>query len=259
MSASATTRAFPVSTRLDASSVPRPPQPSKPTRTAEFAAVPRTNVGRMSIAPAVAAATPMNLRRSSSLEKFGRFASFVMFSSRRRVLPDQVLQVCLRIANVRHLLRSGNLPLNGDRAAIVELLQPFDNSGKIHFALADGDLLAEFPRVRRPHSILRVDSLDIRAEEFNGVHGICLAVEYQVREIEVHALIVEPYVLNRAHERDGRLLAGLVAEILPIVSAVANHLSQRCDRFLVDRIIGILRDESAMRLYGLDATLFGKI
>src|SRR5207249_3383775 len=102
-----------------------------------------------------------------------RFACHV--SSRRPVLPDQVFQVCrLRIANVRHLLRSGNLPLNGDRAAIVELPLPFDNSRKIHFALADGDLLAKFPRVRRPHPILRVDSLDIRAEEFNGVDGISL-------------------------------------------------------------------------------------
>src|SRR5207253_6552221 len=54
---------------------------------AAFAAVPRTNFGLMSIAPAVAAATPMNFRRSSSLEKFGRFASPVMFPPVARYYP----------------------------------------------------------------------------------------------------------------------------------------------------------------------------
>src|SRR4029077_18220068 len=70
MSARATTRAPPVSTRLDASSVPRPPHPSRPTRTAELAAVPRTSEGLMSITPAVVAADLRNFRRSNLLEEF---------------------------------------------------------------------------------------------------------------------------------------------------------------------------------------------
>src|SRR5438270_815062 len=134
MSASATTRAPPVSTIFDASSVPRPPQPSRPTRTAEFAAVP-----------------------------------------------------------------------------------------------------------------------------FNGVDRIRFAVENQVGEIEVDALIVEAYVLYGAHQRDGRLLAGLVTEILVVVLAVADYLPQCADRFLIHRIIGIFGNEPAMRLYGRDAAFLGEI
>src|SRR5437660_4466959 len=175
MSASATTRAFPVSTRLDASSVPRPPQPSKPTRMAEFAAVPRTNFGLMSIAPAVAAATPMNFRRSSSLEKFGRFASPVMFPPVARYYPIRFSKYVVFASRTSATCCGPEISRSMvTRAAIVELPQPFDNSRKIHFALADGDLLAKFPRFRRPHPILRVDSLDIRAEYFNGVDGISL-------------------------------------------------------------------------------------
>src|SRR5690242_15179329 len=127
MSASATTRALPVSTRFDASSVPRPPQPSKPTRTAEFAAVPRTNSGLISIAPAVAAATPMNYRRSSPFEKFDRFASPAIRPPRHCELSNEFFQVSLRLPHIRYLLLAGNLALDGDRPAIVELFQAFNN------------------------------------------------------------------------------------------------------------------------------------
>src|SRR5215472_18130204 len=146
MSASATTRALPVSTRFDASSVPRPPQPSKPTRTAEFAAVPRTSSGLISIAPAVAAATPMNFLRSSSFEEFRRFASPAIASSRYCELSNQFFQVSLRFPDIRHLLRAGNFALNGHRALIIELLQPPNDARKIHLAFSNGNF---FPKVLR--------------------------------------------------------------------------------------------------------------
>src|SRR5882762_9429037 len=133
MSARATTRAPPVSTRLDASSVPRPPQPSSPTRTAELAAVPCTSPGLINIAPAVPAATPINLRRSSLPEEFPRcFTSSDMFppcakqiqcvfparcrflfrelaarsAAAHSELPDQLLQIRFGTPHVFHLLRA---------------------------------------------------------------------------------------------------------------------------------------------------------
>src|SRR5262249_2750075 len=61
---------------------PPPPHPSKPMRTAEFAAVPRTNCGLMNIMPAVAAAAPMKARRSTFPAISDRcFESFAIFAS----------------------------------------------------------------------------------------------------------------------------------------------------------------------------------
>ena len=104
-----------------------------------------------------------------------------------------------------------------------------------------------------------MDSLHVRAKELNGIDGIGLAVENQVCEIEVDALIVQAHVLNRAHQRDRRLLAGLVPKILAVVLAVGGDLSHRRDRFLVNWIVWILGDESAVRLHRGDAALFGKV
>src|ERR1700731_4587422 len=269
MSASATTRALPVSTRFDASSVPRPPQPSNPTRTAEFAAVPRTNSGLISIAPAVAAATPINFRRPILSEQFG--PCFVSpdidppsFSSRANpgrcdTLPDQLLKIGFRRPHVFHLLRAGNLTLDSDRALIVELFQTFNDARKIHFPLANGNFLAEFFRIRGEQSVLGVDSLNVGPKQFKRVHRIGFAVEDQVCEVKVEALIVQAHVLHGAHQRDGRLLARFVTEILAVVLAIANHFLHRCDRFLVNEIVGIFRYESAMRLDGRDSALFGKV
>src|SRR5690242_11547953 len=259
MSASATTRALPVSTRFDASSVPRPPQPSKPTRTAEFAAVPRTNSGSISIAPAVAAATPVNFPRSRSFEKFDRFASLAIRPPLNCKLSNEFFQVSLRLANIRYLLRAGNLTLNGDCALIIELFQALKNAREIHFAFADGNFLPQVFWIRGKQSVLGVDSLDIRTEELHRVHRIGFAIKNQVCEVKVDALIVETYVLHGTNQCDGRLLSGLVAEILPVVPAIANHFLHCRDRFLINRIVGILGNESAMRLDSRDSALLGEI
>src|SRR5262249_37313291 len=148
----ATTRAPPVSTRFIASSVPRPPQPSKPTRIAELAAVPRTNSGRISTAPAVAAAPPMNFRRSYlSLRPAACFASSGLRTSRVvRSTADEPFQVCLGCSYIFYLLRPGNFALDGHRAAIVDLLQSLDDARKVDFAFTDGHFLPQVLRICRP-------------------------------------------------------------------------------------------------------------
>src|SRR5580765_657335 len=157
----ATTRAPPVSTRFDASSVPRPPQPNKPTRTAELAAVPRTRLGLINIAPAAPAVTAMNFRRVTSFDRAGFSGSTDMFPPK---LSDQFLQIHFCGANVFELLRSGDLPLYGDRAAIIELLQPLDNTRKIHFAFANGNFFPKLLGVCGPHSVFGMNSLHVRTE-----------------------------------------------------------------------------------------------
>src|SRR5207245_11758755 len=75
-----------------ASSGPHPPQPSRPTRIAEFAAVPCTSAGLINIAPAVTAATPINLRRSILSEEFGCCSkSFDIFPPGTKYILTRVL------------------------------------------------------------------------------------------------------------------------------------------------------------------------
>src|SRR5258708_32356581 len=100
-----------------------------------------------------------------------------------------------------------------------------------------------------------MNPLHVRAEQFDGVERIRLAVENQIGEIEVHALIVQPHVLNRADQRDGSLLTGFVTQILPVAFAVARHITNRRYGFLVHWVIGILWNESAVRLYGGETPL----
>src|SRR5215471_3346154 len=98
MSPSATTRASPVSTRLLASSVPRSPQPSKPTRTAELASVPRTKPGLISIALAVPVATAINFRRLISLNKF-RFSGSAGMRALRYPINSSKYRFSLRTSS----------------------------------------------------------------------------------------------------------------------------------------------------------------
>src|SRR5580700_10001784 len=74
MSAKATTRAPPVSKRLVASSVPRPPHPSSPTRTCEFASEPQTPPAGINMTPPTAAAVPRNFLRPISFFSVLSFA-----------------------------------------------------------------------------------------------------------------------------------------------------------------------------------------
>src|SRR5713226_367831 len=163
MSASATTRAPPVSTRLVASSVPRPPQPKRPTRTAEFAAVPRTKSGLMIIKPAVAAAEVIKVRRSTwSLEFLFSVASVDMILSWLRItLPDQLLQIILGGSNVFQLLWPGNFAFDGDRSAIGKLLQASDDAGKVYLAFPNRNFHTEIFRVGRPETIFCMDALNV--------------------------------------------------------------------------------------------------
>src|SRR6267143_532264 len=95
-------------------------------------------------------------------------------------LSDEPFQVDFRGSHVLDLLGAGNLALDGDRALVVELLQARDDPRKIHLALPDGHFLPQLPRVRRPETILRMNPLDIRREDLDGVDGIGLAVENEV-------------------------------------------------------------------------------
>src|SRR5215472_4153047 len=68
--AKATRLARPAATRFDASSVPRAAKPRRPTRTAEFAVVPRTREGLMNIAGAVP--TPLHKFPADIQRRFWR-------------------------------------------------------------------------------------------------------------------------------------------------------------------------------------------
>ena len=96
-------------------------------------------------------------------------------------------------------------------------------------------------------------------EDLDRVHRIGFAIEDEVREIEVDALIVETDVLHRAHQRNRRFLPSFIAELLSVAPAVLHHLAHGRDRLLVDRFVGILRNEPGVTLHRGNAACLGKI
>src|SRR5437667_10777754 len=106
-------------------------------------------------------------------------------------LSDEPFQVDLRCPHIFDLLGAGNLALDGDRTVVVELLQARDDPRKIHLAFADGHFLSQLSWVRRPETVLRMNSLDIVREDLDGVDRIGLYVEDEVGKIICDALIVE--------------------------------------------------------------------
>src|SRR5205814_7749934 len=95
--------------------------------------------------------------------------------------------------------------------------------------------------------------------ELDGSRRMRLAVKKQLREIEVNALIFQTNVLDRAHQRYWHCLASLVTQVLPIALAVACYLPDRLHRFYIERVVGIFRNKSAVRLHGGYAALLGEV
>src|ERR1035438_2518289 len=154
---------------------------------------------------------------------------------------------------------TGDLALDGERAAVSNFLQALDEGRKVDLALADGHFAPQLARAGGVESVLGVDSLHQRAENVEGVNRIGLAVKDEVGGVEVHADVVEAHVMDGAVERDGRFLAGFAAEVLAVAAAVVGHGADGLDGFLVDGIVRIFGDESAVGLDGWDAALFGEI
>jgi hypothetical protein len=106
---------------------------------------------------------------------------------------------------------------------MVQLLQPRDNTRKIDLAFTNRNFLAEISRVGRPQPILGMNSFYVWAEYPDCIHRICFAVQNQIREIEIDALVVCPNIMDGAYKGDWSFLSGLVTEIL----AVAGNGSKR--------------------------------
>src|SRR2546427_3382102 len=174
-------------------------------------------------------------------------------------LSDEPFQVDFRGANVLDLRGAGNLALDGDRTLVVALLQARDDPRKIHLAFADGHFFSQLSWVRRPETVLGVNSLDIRREDLDGVDRIGLAVEDEVGKIKVDALIVETDVQHRAHQRNGSFLPGLIAEVLRVAAAILHHFAHGCDRLFVYRVVGIFRNEPGVTLDRGNAARFGEV
>src|SRR5437868_13022583 len=104
-----------------------------------------------------------------------------------------------------------------------------------------------------------MDALHVRAEQFNGINGVRLAVKNEIRQIEVDALIVRAHIENGTYQSDGSFLPSFVAKILPIALAVFRHLTHGRHGFAVNRVVRIFRNESTMCLDGGDTALLCKI
>src|SRR6478672_7322089 len=117
-------------------------------------------------------------------------------------------------------MRTRNFALDCDRSTIIQRLEPRDNPRKIHSPLTNRDFLAKVLRVCRPKSVLGMNPLHVRTKDLDGINRVGLAVENEIGEIEVDALIVEANVLDGANESDGSFLAGFIAEVLAVALAV---------------------------------------
>src|SRR5215467_1448744 len=263
-SASATMRAPPASSMLVASSVPRPPQPSKPTRTAELACVPRTREEGMIMNPAVPAAEPRKERRSIPAEdgpadSCGLLTFSFMTALLSVMLADQLLQIICRSTNVLELPRAGNFPFDGNRAPVMNFLEALDDAREIDFAFPYGNFGSELSRICGPEAVLCVDALNVGRQHFDGVYRIGLAVHDDVGEVEVDPLVAETDVVHGADQRNRGFLAGLVAEVLAISAAILRDFAHRGNEFLVNRIVWIFRDKAGVCLYGGDINARGEI
>src|SRR5947207_8471048 len=172
---------------------------------------------------------------------------------------DQVFQVCLRCAHIFHLLGPGDFALDGNRAAIVDFFQSGNDTREINFAFAYRNLFPESFRIGGPETIFGMNSLNIGTKQFDCVYRIGFAVQNQVGEIEIYTLIVGSNILNRAHERDRSFLAGLVTQVLAVAFAILGCVADSFDGFLIQGIVGIFGNESAMSLDSGNAALPGKI
>src|SRR5436190_14226698 len=209
MSATAIRRAS-VSCRIvSAWVVPRPPHPSSPTRTAEFACMPRTSCGFRIVNAAAPAAAWKNPRRPM-------FLLLIAMSP----LAHQLFKKCLRSQDVLGLLRAFDLALDGDSALITDLLQQADQYREVDFALPDRHFAAELLGIGRIKSVFGVHAHDIRSEQLHGIQRIGLTVQDQVGYVEINPDIVQPDIFDGAHQRNRRLLPGLAAERLAVLFAV---------------------------------------
>src|ERR1035438_9511201 len=129
MSAGAVIRASVFFRSVSRCVVPRPPQPSNPTRTAELACMPRTTCGFRMVNAAAPVAAVRKLRRPMS-------SLFITLSPS----ANQFFQVRLRREYVLGLLRATNFALNCNRVPITGLLQQADQHGKVYFTLANLNL-----------------------------------------------------------------------------------------------------------------------
>src|SRR5207249_9430965 len=93
-----------------------------------------------------------------------------------RKLSDQLFEISLRGSHVFDLLRTRNFPLDGDRAAIVYLFHPRDDPRKIHLTFANGNLVAQLPRVRGHTSVLGVNPQNVLADRLEVVSAMCTAL-----------------------------------------------------------------------------------
>src|SRR5437899_4974064 len=163
----------------------------------------------MNITPAPPAARPRNLRRSNFAdESESCFGSSVIASP--LLGPDQLLQIGFGRTYVFQLLRTGNLALDGHCAAVLDFFQACNDARKVHLAFADRNFLAQLPGIGRPEPVFSVDTLYIRTEQLDRIHWIGLAVQNQIGEVEIDALIISADVLDRADQSNRCFLAGFV-------------------------------------------------
>src|SRR4029077_3119994 len=172
---------------------------------------------------------------------------------------DQMAQIVRGRADILKLLRAGNFTLDGYGALVVDFFQALDDTREIYFTLTDRNFGSEFSGTCGPETVFRMDALNVGREDFDGVNGIGLTVHDEVGEVEVDALIVEGDVAHRAHQRDGSFLARFVAEVLPIAGAVFSDFTHGGNRFFVNGVVRIFRNEADVSLDGGNIAADGEV
>ena len=156
-------------------------------------------------------------------------------------------------------MRAIGFALDGDGSGVAGFTQAFKYLFEVHEAGADQDLFAELVGVGGPAAILRVNGMNMRTEDGNGVDGIGLAVKDEVGGVEPDAEVWHLHVADGARHGGRGFLASLHQEALVVLRAVLGDLADGGDGLFVKRIGGILRDEAAMRLHLVHAEELGEI
>jgi hypothetical protein len=146
------------------------------------------------------------------------------------------------------LARAFNFAFDRNGSGVVQFLQPFEDLWEIDLTFADSHFPAEVFRVRGEQAVFCVHAADVGADDIQRVDRIALAVEDEIRGIEVDADVAGTNVLNEAEQGDGALLAGFAVQPEAGLPRVFGDFADGGDGLGIERVAREFGDETDVSL-----------
>ena len=149
-----------------------------------------------------------------------------------------------------------HLPLDAQRPAVADPLQPPHERGRVRLPGAERHLAPPLALHRRPVGVLQVYAADVRGEQVEHRQRVVLVVQQHVRRVEVHPQGRAHQVVECAAEEGGGLLTRLEGDNdIRLLGQVAD-LVERVEERLAGRVAH-LGDEPGVQHQVRQAEFFG--